>query len=465
MKRVSVLEKARRAREAALVLAGVSSAAKNRALRAAASEIRKRRADILAANSADVRDAEKLVAKGAMTKALLKRLALNYGKIEEMARGIEAVAALPDPVGATLDALELDAGLNLYRIACPIGVIGAIFESRPDVVPQVASLCVKSGNAVILKGGSEAARSNLALAGAISAALDAAPGMPPNAVQLIETRAEVRSILELDDYVDLLVPRGGKDFIRRVMDNTNIPVIGHADGVCHVYVDERADIETALKVCFDAKVQYPAVCNAMETLLVHEKIAARFLPPMVARLRDAGVQLRACPASRKIVRGLKPATEKDWSAEYLDLVLAVRVVASLEAAVEHINRYGSRHTDAIVTSNPAAARRFLDRVDSACVFVNASTRFSDGYRFGKGAEIGISTGKTHARGPVGMEGLLIYKYVLIGKGQTVAEYTGARARRFTHRPLKKNFPPPGGLIHTKKSRRRAENPHRGGKIT
>jgi len=302
------------------------------------------------------------------------------------------------------------------------------------VVPQVSSLCLKAGDAVMFKGGSEAAHSNRVLADVLSRAAQTVPGITSGAIQLIETREQVNAMLQLDEYIDLLVPRGSNEFVRYIMDNSRIPVLGHADGICHVYIDKDASLNMACDVAFDSKVQYPAVCNALETLLVHKDIAAKFLPQIMKRYSAAGVEVRGCPRARKAAPGLglKAATEADWKAEYLDLVLAVRVVDSLADAVAHINKYGSGHTESIVTKNNKNATEFIAGVDAACVFHNCSTRFSDGFRFGKGAEIGISTNKIHARGPVGLEGLVIYRYILKGKGHIVATYAGPDAKPFKH---------------------------------
>lgn len=419
-------------REASLGLARLNTVKKNAALKAMAAAIRTNAAGILKANRADVADAGKLIEKGLMTKAALKRLALDEVKIEDMAAGIESVAKLPDPAGRILETVILDDGLELQQITCPIGVIGAVFESRPDAVPQISALCLKSGNAVILKGGSEAARSNAKLTEILSAAAESVAGIPAGSIQIIETREQVAKMLALSEYIDLLVPRGSNAFVKYIQDNTNIPVLGHADGICHVYVHKDADIKMALDIVLDAKTQYPAVCNAVETLLVDAAIAAKFLPPLMQRFKDAGVEVRGCPRSRKIVNGMKAATEEDWKTEYLDLIISVKIADNLSQAVDHINNYGSRHTEAIVTKSKTAAAEFLASVDAACVFHNASTRFADGFRFGKGAEIGISTNKTHARGPVGLEGLVIYRYILRGGGHIVAPYTGKNAKKFKH---------------------------------
>ena len=428
-------ETAGRAKDAALRLAGLSTEVKNRALQGMAERLRECRADILAANEQDVQRAAELVASGALSKPLLDRLKLSEDKVLGMAQGVESVAQLPDPVGQTLSAVELDDGLELRQVSCPIGVIGAIFESRPDAVPQIASLCWKSGNAVILKGGTEAQDSNRVLVNLLRHAVAAVDPDLTDAVQMIETREDVRALLGLEDHIDLFVPRGSNDFVRYIQDNTRVPVLGHADGICHAYVDEHADVEQAVAVCYDAKVQYPAVCNAIETVLVHRGIAPAFLPLLAKAYDSAGVEMRGCDGTRTLLPGVKPATDDDWDTEYLDLIVSIRLVDDLEAAIAHVNRHGSGHTDAIVTEDRQAAERFLDGVDAATVMHNASTRFADGFRFGKGAEIGISTNKTHARGPVGLEGLVLYKYRLSGRGHVVADYVGPQARPFTHRLL------------------------------
>ena len=337
----------------------------------------------------------------------------------------------------TQRATELDTGLNLYRVSCPIGVIGVIFESRPDALVQISSLCLKSGNAVLLKGGSEARETNRALYTLIKEASEKA-GLPAGWIQLLETRQDVAEMLGLDEYIDLIIPRGSNAFVRHIMDHSNIPVMGHADGICHVYVDRGADIDMAVDIAVDAKVQYVAVCNAMETLLVHDSIADQYLPRLKEAMDDKGVALVGCEKTRAII-DVPPATEADWDTEHLSLKLSVKVVESLETAIEHINRHGSGHTDSIVTPDEDAARRFLSLVDAANVFWNCSTRFSDGYVFGLGAEVGIATGKIHARGPVGMEGLLIYKYKLLGSGQTIHPYA-AGEKHYTHKKIDGNCP-------------------------
>jgi glutamate-5-semialdehyde dehydrogenase len=329
---------------------------------------------------------------------------------------------------------ELDTGLVLEKVSCPIGVIAVIFESRPDALVQISTLCLKTANAVLLKGGSEAKETNSALARSIVTALEGVDDRFIDAVQLLSTREEVRQLLAQDDLVDLIIPRGSNELVRSIHASTRIPVLGHAAGVCHTYVDRAADLSMAVKVCYDAKVQYPAVCNAMETLLVDEKVAGAFLPLIARRYEEAGVEMRGDEGTRRTIRAV-PATESDWSTEYNDLTVSIKVVRSMDEAVEHINHYGSHHTDAIITNDEERARLFMEKVDSASVMWNCSTRFADGYRYGLGAEVGISTNKTHARGPVGLEGLVIYKWRLFGHGQVVADYVGPEARAFTHRKL------------------------------
>ncbi|MBN1818924.1 MAG: glutamate-5-semialdehyde dehydrogenase [Sedimentisphaerales bacterium] len=417
------------AKKAALTLAGASAQTKNEALALIAQALQNNKDEIVAANERDLAQAR----QENLSKPLLKRLKFDQDKISLVCAGIESLIGLEDPVGRTVSALELDTGLELYKVTCPIGVIGVIFESRPDALVQISTLCLKSGNAVLLKGGSEAAQTNRILAEVICEAGQKA-GMPTGWLGLLETRADVAQMLSMDDYIDLIVPRGSNEFVRHIMDNTNIPVLGHADGICHVYVDAGADLDMAVRITVDSKCQYTAVCNAAETLLVHKDIAMQFLPKVQTALDAFDVEIRGCNETCRIIH-TKAAAEDDWRTEYLAPVLSVRVVDGLDAAIEHINTYGSGHTDAIVTRDKAAAARFMDLVDSADVFWNCSTRFSDGYRFGLGAEVGISTNKIHARGPVGMEGLLIHKYKLIGNGHIVADYADLDGKKFTHRKL------------------------------
>ncbi|MGB9618928.1 MAG: glutamate-5-semialdehyde dehydrogenase [Armatimonadota bacterium] len=406
--------KCRRARDAARKLATIGSAVKDSALLAMADALESRKSAIFEANRRDLEAAQKNGIGGAM----LKRLELDDKKVAQMADGVRQIAALRDPIGETIEGYIRPNGMEVRKVRVPIGVIGIIYESRPNVTADAAALCVKAGNAVILRGGSEAINSNLAIARIIREAIFAA-GIPDGAVEIIETtdRAAALELMKMKSYIDCLIPRGGKGLIQTVIENSTIPVIEHLDGNCHVYVDDTADLAMAEEIVFNAKVQNPGVCNAMETLLVSEKVAAEFLPSMCKQLAAAGVEIRGCPKTRALVPDAKEASEDDWFTEYLDLILAVRVVAGLDDAIDHINTYGSRHSDAIVTRDYNAARRFTSEVDSACVFVNVSTRFSDGYQFGKGAEMGISTQKLHARGPMGVEEITTYKYVVTGNGQ------------------------------------------------
>jgi glutamate-5-semialdehyde dehydrogenase len=424
---MTIEEQARRARQASYRLASLPTELKDRALEAAAGALEQHRREVLEENLKDQEQARRTGLKD----ALLKRLVLTEAKLAQMAESVREVARLPDPVGRRLLARELDEGLVLTKVSVPLGVIGVIFESRPDALVQIASLGMKSGNAVILKGGSEALHSNRVLFFLVREAAASVERSFHDGLQLVETRQDVRELLALDRLVDLLIPRGSGELVKSIQENTRIPVLGHSEGVCHLYVDAEADIPMAVELAYDAKCQYPAVCNAIETLLVHERVAREFLPRMAARLQK--VELRGDERTRAIIPAL-PASDEDWRAEYNDLILAVRVVDSLEAAVEHINRYGSHHTDAIVTLDEGAARRFLAGVDSSSVMWNCSTRFADGYRYGLGAEVGIATGKIHARGPVGLEGLTSTKFLLEGRGQAVAEYAEGR-RAFRHRDL------------------------------
>jgi glutamate-5-semialdehyde dehydrogenase len=425
------------ANEAALELAKLSDRERSAGLHRIADAIEGSHDEILDANADDVREAEEMLANGEYSQVLVDRLELSPSKLRSIVEMVRSVAEQEDPLGRTLAARRLDEGLDLYKVAVPIGVLGTVFESRPDALVQIAALSLKSGNAVILKGGSEASSSNRALFELIR---DATSDLPGGWAQLIEAREDVNALLGMDDSIDLLMPRGSSEFVSHIQDNTSIPVLGHTEGVCHVFVDSDADLPMATEIAYDAKVQYPAVCNAMETLLVHEDVAEEFLPAVADRYRAADVELRGDETARRIV-DMAPATTEDWSTEYGDLVLAVGVVESLDAAIDHVNTYGSKHTDSIVTDAADRARTFMRSVDSASVFHNASTRFSDGYRFGLGAEVGISTGKTHARGPVGIDGLTTYKYHLEGDGQVVATYAGDDAKPFLHEEFEGEWDP------------------------
>lgn len=409
-----VLEKCKRAKSAAAKLSTLSMQIKDNALLAMADAFEANKEAIFEANKVDLAAAKDAGISGAM----LKRLELTDAKVAQMADGVRQIAALRDPIGETIEGFIRPNGMEVRKVRVPIGVIGIIYESRPNVTADAAALCLKAGNAVILRGGSEAIRSNLAIAKIIDEAITAA-GVPEGAVQIIETtdRAAARELMTMKSYVDCLIPRGGKELIQAVVQNSTIPVIEHGDGNCHMYVDATAKLQMASDLAFNAKVQNPSVCNAMETLLISEQIASEFLPIIGERLTAAGVEIRGCEKTRQFLPDVKEATEEDWATEYLDLILAIRVVADVDAAIAHIGKYGSGHTEAIVTQDMEAANRFTKEVDAAAVFVNVSTRFTDGYEFGKGAEMGISTQKLHARGPMGVEEITTYKYVVTGNGQ------------------------------------------------
>ena len=402
------------ARAAARIVARAPTSAKDAALEAAAAAIDRGARELLAANAGDVAASR----AAGDDEAFVDRLALNPERLAAMADGLRQVAALPDPVGEITDLKYRPTGIQVGRMRVPLGVVGIVYESRPNVTADAAALCLKSGNAAILRGGSEAMRSNQAIAACLHEGLTAA-GLPENAVQAIATsdRAAVGLLATMDRYVDVLVPRGGKSLIQRVADEATVPVIKHLDGVCHVYIDEYADVAMAVSIADNAKTQRYSPCNTMETLLVHERIAAQVLVPLARIYAGKGVELRGDAATRALVPAMKPASEEDWTTEYLAPILAIRIVGSLDAAIEHIARYGSQHTDAIVTSHHGNAMRFLREVDSSSVMVNASTRFADGFEYGLGAEIGISTNKLHARGPVGLEGLTSQKWIVLGTGQ------------------------------------------------
>ena len=428
-----LLSQVQLARAAAQHTATLPTAIKNAALEAMATALLEHQESILAANQADLERAAEMVKAGELSASAYARLKLDAHKLADMVAGVRQVIRLGDPVGRALLIRELDEGLILERRTYPLGVLGVIFESRPDALVQIAALAVKTGNSVLLKGGSEALCSCQALMAAIQAGLQQIPEFPQGSLQLLTSRAEVKALLQLEGLVDLIIPRGSSSFVRYIMENTRIPVLGHADGLCHLYVDRAADVDMAVRLTLDSKTQYPAACNAIETLLVHAEIAPRFLPLAVQALREKGVELRGDPRCRQLVPDLIPASEADWRTEYADLILAIKMVDSLDEAIAHIERYGSRHTEAIVTEDAAAAQRFLDEVDAAGVFHNASTRFADGFRYGLGAEVGISTQKLPPRGPVGLEGLVTYRYQLRGRGHLVADYTGPQARPFQHR--------------------------------
>ncbi|MBN2511080.1 MAG: glutamate-5-semialdehyde dehydrogenase [Spirochaetales bacterium] len=421
---MTIQEKAKNAKHVAPLLSSLTKEQKNNALRHIQTLLQKEQERIFKANREDLEQAR----SEQLAKPLLKRLGFQEEKLADILKGIESTIALEDPCNRTIGKTLLDDGLELHRVTTAIGVIGMIFESRPDALVQIATLCLKSGNCIMLKGGKEAVRTNQVLVDLITEAGNNA-GLPSGWIHLVETRDEVAEMLALDKYIDLLIPRGSNEFVRYIMDNSRIPVLGHADGICHVYVDADADPEMAVKITRDSKTQYVAVCNAAETLLVHRDIAQTVLPALERAIPE--VELIGCKETCAIIDAVR-ATEKDWVEEYLDYRLSIRIVGSLDEAIEHINTFGSGHTDAIVTANRDAAEKFMNLVDSADVFWNCSTRFSDGYRYGLGAEIGVSTSKIHARGPVGLDGLVIYKWKMFGSGQIVADYAGSHGKAYKH---------------------------------
>lgn len=430
---------AKRARQAARATQALPRENRDRALRAVYDHLRDGREALVRANSEDISVAMNAVKCGDMSSALFQRLDLSGRKFDAMLDNVSSVERLPDPVGAVTLARRLDDGLDLYRVACPIGVIAVIFEARPEAAVQISCLAIKSGNAVILKGGKEGEKSNAALVCAIRAALKLT-NFPEDAVQLVSTRDQVRELLSQDEYVDLIIPRGSNELVRYISSNTRIPVMGHADGICAVYIDGAADVKKACDVLIDSKAQYPAVCNAAETLLIDRR-GLNMLSGIGGAVSLVNVQLRADKESKAILEMVEnldvvASTEEDYDTEFLQLQMAVKVVDGVHGAIEHINKHGSGHTDCIVTEDEKTAELFLNGVDSAGVFHNASTRFADGFRYGFGAEVGVSTNRTHARGPVGLEGLMIYKYKLFGHGHTVAPYVKGE-KRFLHKDLDK----------------------------
>lgn len=424
----SIQEMASLARRASSALAAAPVEKRNQALLHMADALIGHQEELLNENALDVQQAE----KEGLSAPLLSRLKLNPSKCKRMAESLKALAALPDPLGHVEYARELCSGMKLYRVSCPIGVIGVIFESRPDALVQISSLCLKSGNAVLLKGGREAARTNEVLYRLLMEST-AACGLPDGWCGLMHSREDVSEMLRLHESIDLIIPRGSNAFVRYIMENSQIPVLGHAEGLCHVYVDDPCDIQLAVKVAVDSKTQNLSVCNAAETLLVHQNVADQFLPLLGKAMEEKGVLLRGDPETAKRIP-CEPATEEDWKTEYLDAILSIRIVSGLDEAIQHINRYGSHHTDAILSESQENVERFMTMVDSADVFCNCSTRFADGFLFGLGAEVGIATGKLHARGPMGMEGLCTYKYRLYGQGQTLTELNNGDIQ-LTHRPL------------------------------
>lgn len=412
---------AKDAKLASLKNADLSTELKNTALLKIADEIELNKDAIFEANKQDLKEAEKLVEMGELTKSTFNRLKLDENKMRDMLQGIKDIAKLDDPVNRKLLIRELDKDLTLYKVSCPIGVLGIIFEARPDVIAQISSLAIKSANAVILKGGKESINTNKKILSIINSALDKIENFPKNVIQQVFTRDDVAEMLKCDKYINLIIPRGGNKLVKFIKENTKIPVLGHADGICHIFVDETADLEMAIKVVTDAKTQYPSACNSVETLLIHEKFPN--IDNLLAALQLSEIQLINKPES--------------WSHEYGDKILSFKTVKDVDEAIEHINTYGSGHTDSIITKNIENAEKFMNKVDSAGVYFNASTRFADGFRYGFGAEVGISTNKTHARGPVGLDGLTIYKYKLVGNGNIVKDYVDG-TKCFHHNDIVKN---------------------------
>lgn len=425
---------AQNAKLASYTLASLDTTTKNNALEAIAKKLEENKLLILQENAKDLEAAKMLVESREITKSTFNRLKLDENKMRDMIQGIRDVKRLEDPVNKKLWAMGMDTGLDLYRVSCPIGVIGVIFEARPDVIPQICSLAIKSANAVLLKGGKEAQNTNIILTKLIKDALSEIPQFPENTINLLFTRNDVSEMLTLDKYIDLIIPRGGNSLVSYVKNNTKIPVMGHADGICHIYIDEHADVKKATDICIDAKTQYPSACNAVETILIHESLLENYLPQLVIEFEKAGVTVKGDEKCKEYVPHLELASKEDWATEYGDLTVSIKAVKDLFDAVAHINVYGSGHTDCIISEDKQSIEVFMNLVDSAGVFANASTRFADGFRYGLGAEVGISTAKTHARGPVGLEGLTIYKYKLYGKGQTVAPYADGK-KTFIHQRI------------------------------
>ena len=429
---MNIREEARKMKLVAPVLAASSNETRNAALRAIADALKANKERIFAANAEDCRAA----GENGIAPAVMKRLAFNEAKLTDVCKGIDQLISLPDPIGKSLLKRELDAGLVLERVSVPIGVIGVIFEARPDALVQISTLCLKSGNCAILKGGKETAGTNRVLFSIIHDAAVSA-GLPSECLLQAELHNEIDELLQCEKDVDLLIPRGSNQFVQYIMNNTKIPVMGHADGICHIYVDRDVDMDMAINIIIDAKTQYTAACNAVETILINREIAPVFLPLLARSLKAAGVKLRGTQEAEDLIARSSDAAaqidavdimdDDDFRTEYLDMIISLKVVADVEEAIDHINRYGSHHTDSILTRDDAAAARFMQMVDSAGVYRNCSTRFADGFRYGFGAEVGISTSKLHARGPVGLEGLVTYKYLITGSGQIVGDYASGRS--------------------------------------
>ena len=427
-----MIELVKKAKNASIKMAAIDTEIKNNVLNSIAEALKDNKEKIFNANKIDIEEAKKYVDSGEITKSTYNRLKLDENKFRDMVQGVLDVAKLDDPVNNVILKRELDEGLILEKISCPIGVIGVIFEARPDVISQISSLAIKSGNVVILKGGKEATNTNTAIFEIIDNVLNSVTEFPKNVVNLIHTRDEVSQLLQFDKYIDLIIPRGGNALVKYIKENTKIPVLGHADGICHIFIDKSADKNMTEKICVDSKTQYPSACNSVETILMHREYP--YKKELLKTLIDNQVIIKGDEYCIDIIPDIIPAVETDWKTEYGEKTVSVKIVDNIDDAINHINKYGSHHTDCIITKDKVCADKFTLLVDSAGVYVNASTRFADGFRYGFGAEVGISTNKTHARGPVGLEGLTIYKYKIIGSGQIVEDYVKGR-KHFTHKNI------------------------------
>lgn len=432
---MQLIDLVKNAKDSTYKLQSLSTDIKNKALLEIADKLEQNKNIIFEANKKDLEYAKKLLDENKISLSMFNRLKLDENKMIDIISGIKDVVKLEDPINKVLLETELDDNLLLKKISCPIGLIAVIFEARPDVISQISSLCIKSSNAVILKGGAEGENTNKAIFNIINETLESIEDFPKNSVNLVFTRDDIKELLSMDKYVDLIIPRGGNSLVQHIKSNTNIPVLGHADGICHLYIDESANQEKALKICLDSKSQYPSACNAVETILINKNIANEYLPKLFNLFKENNIKMNGCEAVRKILNQSDIGEVKEWHLEYGDKEVSLKIVENTEEAYNHINKYGSHHTDSIVSENKDNIEKFMTYVDSANVYANTSTRFSDGFRYGFGAEVGISTNKTHARGPVGLEGLTIYKYKLFGNYQIVDDYVSHRAS-FKHKRIK-----------------------------
>lgn len=432
---MQLIDLVKNAKDSTYKLQSLSTDIKNKALLEIAEKLEQNKNIIFEANKKDLEYAKKLLDENKISLSMFNRLKLDENKMIDIISGIKDVVKLEDPINKVLLETELDDNLLLKKISCPIGLIAVIFEARPDVISQISSLCIKSSNVVILKGGAEGENTNKAIFNIINETLESIEEFPKNSVNLVFTREDIKELLSMDKYVDLIIPRGGNSLVQYIKSNTNIPVLGHADGICHLYIDESANQEKALKICLDSKVQYPSACNAVETILINKNIANEYLPKLYNLFKENNIKMNGCKEVRKILNQSDIAEVKEWHFEYGDKEVSLKIVENTEEAYNHINRYGSHHTDSIISENKDNIEKFMTYVDSANVYANTSTRFSDGFRYGFGAEVGISTNKTHARGPVGLEGLTIYKYKLFGNYQIVDDYVSHKAS-FKHRRIK-----------------------------